>query len=65
MTPRELQISLHLVATTTIREAAAALFLSPKTVEYHLHHVYLRLGGGTRARLAQRMHPTTVVPSAV
>jgi len=36
----------------TTREAAAALFLSPKTVEYHLRHVYQKLGIHSRDELA-------------
>jgi DNA-binding NarL/FixJ family response regulator len=28
----------------TTREAAAAVFLSPKTVGYHLRHIYRKLG---------------------
>src|SRR5581483_9809532 len=34
LTPQELQIALLLSAGRTTREAAAALFLSPKTIEY-------------------------------
>jgi DNA-binding NarL/FixJ family response regulator len=37
---------------TTVREAAAALYLSPKTVEYHLRNAYLKLGVSSRERLA-------------
>jgi DNA-binding CsgD family transcriptional regulator len=37
----------------TTREAAAALFLSPKTIEYHLRHVYLKLGVYSREELAR------------
>jgi DNA-binding CsgD family transcriptional regulator len=37
------------------REAAAAVFLSPKTVEYHLRHVYRKLGISSREELAAAM----------
>ncbi len=53
LTPQELQVSLLLVEGRTTREAAAALFLSPKTVEYHLRKVYTKLDIGSRGELAQ------------
>jgi DNA-binding CsgD family transcriptional regulator len=53
LTPQELQIGLLLAAGRTTREAAAALFLSPKTIEYHLRHVYLKLGIHSREELAR------------
>ena len=52
LTPQELQIALLLAGGRTTREAAAALFLSPKTIEYHLRHVYLKLGIHSREELA-------------
>jgi DNA-binding CsgD family transcriptional regulator len=55
LTPQELQIALLLTGGKTTRETAAALFLSPKTVEYHLRHVYQRLGIHSRDELAQRL----------
>jgi DNA-binding NarL/FixJ family response regulator len=55
LTPQELQIGLLLAAGKTTREAAAALFLSPKTIEYHLRHVYQKLGIHSRAELAQAL----------
>ena len=55
LTPRELQIALALAGGRTTREAAAALFLSPKTVEYHLRHVYDKLGIRSREELAHRL----------
>ena len=55
LTPQELQIALLLTAGRTTREAAAALFLSPKTVEYHLRHVYQKLGVNSRDQLARAL----------
>ena len=52
LTPQELQIALLLAAGRTTREAAAALFLSPKTIEYHLRSVYRKLGIRSREELA-------------
>ena len=53
LTPQELQIADLLTGGKTTREAAAALFLSPKTVEYHLRHVYQKLGINSRDELAR------------
>jgi DNA-binding CsgD family transcriptional regulator len=55
LTPQELQIALALAAGKTTRETAAALFLSPKTVEYHLRHVYQKLGIHSREELARAL----------
>ncbi len=52
LTPQEFQISMLLAGGKTTREAAAALFLSPKTIEYHLRHVYLKLDIHSREELA-------------
>jgi DNA-binding CsgD family transcriptional regulator len=53
LTPQELHISLLLSSGKTTRETAAAVFLSPKTVEYHLRHVYQKLGVNSRDQLAR------------
>ncbi len=55
LTPQELQIALQLAGGKTTRETAAALFLSPKTIEYHLRHVYLKLGIHSREELARTL----------
>ncbi len=52
LTPQEHQVASLLSRGYTTREAAAQLFLSPKTVEYHLRHVYQKLGIRSRAELA-------------
>jgi DNA-binding CsgD family transcriptional regulator len=59
LTPQELQIALLLTAGRTTRETAAALFLSPKTVEYHLRHVYQKLGIHSREELEQTLATQT------
>jgi len=51
LTPQELQVALALAEGATTREAAAKLYLSPKTVEYHLRHVYDKLEIRTRDEL--------------
>ncbi|MGH2893322.1 MAG: LuxR C-terminal-related transcriptional regulator, partial [Solirubrobacteraceae bacterium] len=55
LTPQELQIGLLLAGGKTTREAAATLFLSPKTIEYHLRHVYLKLDIHSREELARAL----------
>ncbi len=52
LTPQERQIVVLLADGRTTREAAVALFLSPKTVEYHLRHVYQKLDIHSREELA-------------
>jgi DNA-binding CsgD family transcriptional regulator len=52
LTPQEQQIAAMLADGRTTRQAAAAMFLSPKTVEYHLRHVYTKLGVASRSELA-------------
>jgi DNA-binding CsgD family transcriptional regulator len=55
LTAQEWRIAQMLGDGKTTRETAAALFLSPKTVEYHLRHIYQKLGIGSRAELADAM----------
>jgi DNA-binding CsgD family transcriptional regulator len=55
LTPQELQIALSLAEGRTTRETATALFLSPKTIEYHLRSVYRKLSVGSRSELKAAM----------
>lgn len=64
LTPQELQISLLLAGGQTTREAAAALFLSPKTIEYHLRNVYRKLAVRSRAELADAVDRLRSVPAS-
>ncbi|NUR76064.1 MAG: helix-turn-helix transcriptional regulator, partial [Thermoleophilia bacterium] len=52
LTPQELQIAFLLAEGRTTREAAASMFLSPKTIEYHLRNLYRKLGVRSRTELA-------------
>ncbi len=54
LTPQELQIALHVASGMTNREVGAALFLSHKTIEFHLGRVYRKLGMHSRAELISR-----------
>ncbi|HET6548117.1 MAG TPA: helix-turn-helix transcriptional regulator, partial [Solirubrobacter sp.] len=55
LTPHELQVALLVSQGMTNREVAAALFLSPKTIEYHLGQIYRKLDVRGRAQLARLM----------
>jgi DNA-binding CsgD family transcriptional regulator len=52
LTPQELQVALIVARGASNKEAGAALFLSPKTIETHLGRVYRKLGVRTRTELA-------------
>jgi DNA-binding CsgD family transcriptional regulator len=55
LSPQELQVALLVGEGRTNREVAAALFVTPKTVEYHLGHVYRKFGIRSRTELAKLM----------
>ncbi len=55
LTPQELQIAVLVMEGQRNREIAAALFLSVKTVEFHLSGAYRKLRVSSRTQLAARM----------
>jgi DNA-binding CsgD family transcriptional regulator len=54
LTPREQDVCTLVLAGRTNREVAAELFLTTKTVEFHLHNVYAKLGVAGRQELRRR-----------
>jgi DNA-binding CsgD family transcriptional regulator len=55
LTPQELQVALQVADGKTNKEVAAAMFLSPKTVEFHLGRIFRKLGVTSRTELARRV----------
>jgi DNA-binding CsgD family transcriptional regulator len=53
LTAQELQISQFVARGLSNRDVAAQLFLSPRTVDFHLRNVFRKLGIASRAELAQ------------
>lgn len=51
LTPQELQIARFVSAGETNRSIATLMFLSPRTVDYHLRKIFIKLGLSSRAEL--------------
>jgi ATP/maltotriose-dependent transcriptional regulator MalT len=56
LTPQELRVALQVADGLSNREVAARLFVSYKTVEVHLGHIYDKLGVRSRAALTRLVH---------
>jgi len=54
LTPQELQVALQVARGLSNREIAQTLFLSPKTVEFHLTRIYRKLDLHARTELVER-----------
>ena len=61
LTPQELQVALQVAEGKTNKEAGAALYLSPKTIEFHLARVYRKLDLSSRAELIRRFAAGTPI----
>ena len=57
LTPAERQVALLAAAGRANRDIAAALFLSPRTVENRHHRIYEKLGISGRAELTAALQP--------
>jgi len=56
LTPREAQIADQVGQGKSNREVAAALYLTPKTVEFHLTRIYRKLGVHSRSELVRKLN---------
>jgi DNA-binding CsgD family transcriptional regulator len=57
LTPRELSVAQLASSGQTTRAMAEALFVSPKTIEYHLRQIYRKLEISSRGQLAAALEP--------
>jgi DNA-binding NarL/FixJ family response regulator len=52
ITSQELQVVCLVVRGMTNRQVASQLFVSPRTIDFHLRNVYSKLGISSRGQLA-------------
>ena len=62
LTATERRVADLIAAGATNRDAAAALFVSVRTIETHVAAIYRKLGVRTRAELARRLTASVVLP---
>lgn len=48
LTPREIEILQLVIAGKTNRAIASEIYISEKTVEFHLDHIYTKIGARSR-----------------
>ncbi len=60
LTPTERRVAELVAEGKTNKEVAAALFVSPRTVEFHLRNVFRKLGVHTRGELGRRLSTPVV-----
>lgn len=53
LTPAELRVALQVAEGLSNQEVATRLFISPKTIEVHLGHIYDKLGVRSRTGMAK------------
>ena len=63
LTPQELQIALLVSEGRTNAEVGRAVFLSTRTVEFHLSRAYRKLGVASRTELTRRLTSAGAPPS--
>jgi DNA-binding CsgD family transcriptional regulator len=62
LTPQERQVAEVIATGATYKEAAGQLYLSVKTIEFHLNKIYRKLGITSRRELAGRLAQVATSP---
>ena len=63
LTPAEQAVARLVAAGRTNRQTAAELYVSVKTVEFHLRHIFGKLGIGSRKDLTARLRAPAASPA--